>query len=686
MRALLAIFTLLFTLTTQATTYHALVVGVSEYPSLDPSLNLEGPKYDALRVKTMLQQQGVSSDNITLLADGVEGAPLPTRSNILAAFESITAKVNRGDFVYLHFSGHGSQQPNLSGGKEEGADGLDEIFLPRDIGQWSKKLGTVSNSLTDNQVNVLTTRLRNKGANVWVVFDSCHSGTMTRSLTGQEFRSRNVGLQALRSSKPAKSKALPVADTLAPVELASDAGALVSFGAAQSNEEAPEMLLPNGEVSSPQGLFTYTMTNLISQNPNITYRQLAQGILSSYNSMPWYRTMPLFEGGAQLDQPIFHREGEISERFALTEKKGRYTIQAGQLNGLGVGAVVEVFADIGSDEPVAVMEVTQSGLTTSQAELRDGALSHQADGNKAHYVSLLSPAVPEKIRFKWQKMPNEKWVTAMTQLLSDNEHLARTVEWVASDDVADISLYVTPQRLYFFTLTNQFLPCDLVASTSNEVCDDKQQEKYLSLSLERVPNADKTLHNGVSRVVRAYNLRRLAASMQGKSSIESDVSLNNESRGLEQVITAQDGDLLKVSFTNRGRNPVDLAVMFIDSGMGITQIFPDPGFSGRLSAGESEDFEGEMSSASTQGEEQFVVIAVPASKTAPQMSLSHLQQESLESSTFIRVGEEIATRGDGSYEDVFAQSLGDVAATRAFKKKEKSNGRAAISVIRLQTQ
>ena len=35
----------------------------------------------------------------------------------------------RDDFVYIHYSGHGSQQPAIEAGSE--TDGLDEIVLPR---------------------------------------------------------------------------------------------------------------------------------------------------------------------------------------------------------------------------------------------------------------------------------------------------------------------------------------------------------------------------------------------------------------------------------------------------------------------------------------------------------------------------------------------------------------------------
>ena len=66
--------------------------------------------------------------DVIVLADGVEGAGAPTLAAIRAAFADLTAKVQPGDFVYLHFSGHGSQAPALH--PETELDGLDELFMP----------------------------------------------------------------------------------------------------------------------------------------------------------------------------------------------------------------------------------------------------------------------------------------------------------------------------------------------------------------------------------------------------------------------------------------------------------------------------------------------------------------------------------------------------------------------------
>ena len=176
-------------------TGYALIVGASKYTSLDERMQLEGPKYDAEMVSAYLKQKKTSLfpvANVKVLADGVAGAHSPTKAAIEEAMASIAQKVSVGDFVYLHFSGHGSRQPAKVGDLTE-TDGLDEMFLPSDIGAWDDTVGAVKNALIDDEIGTLIGGIRNKGAFVWVVFDSCHSGTVTRGApAGEEMRMRQV--------------------------------------------------------------------------------------------------------------------------------------------------------------------------------------------------------------------------------------------------------------------------------------------------------------------------------------------------------------------------------------------------------------------------------------------------------------------------------------------------------------
>ncbi|MCK5749019.1 MAG: caspase family protein, partial [Oricola sp.] len=154
---------------------YALVVAVSKYENLDETLWLAGPVNDAKLVHEYLLDGApidFTEDRITLLADGIDGATAPTNAHIHEAFAALAEKAEPGDFVFLHFSGHGSQSPARVQGQEQ--DGLDELFLPSDISNWDMSTGTIPNALVDDDLGQMINRIIDKGANVWAVFDSCH--------------------------------------------------------------------------------------------------------------------------------------------------------------------------------------------------------------------------------------------------------------------------------------------------------------------------------------------------------------------------------------------------------------------------------------------------------------------------------------------------------------------------------
>ena len=148
---------------------HALLVGVSEYTHLDQRLWLKGPTNDVALMRRLLQERGFKPHNIRVL--GVEPERQPTRALILEELQRLAGITTKGDFVYLHFSGHGSQQP--AGDAADEPDKLDEIFLPADVGAWEQGIGSVKNAIVDNEVGAAITAIRQGGAFVWAVFDSC---------------------------------------------------------------------------------------------------------------------------------------------------------------------------------------------------------------------------------------------------------------------------------------------------------------------------------------------------------------------------------------------------------------------------------------------------------------------------------------------------------------------------------
>jgi len=145
--------------------HHALLIGINEYAS--PKVNnLNGAVNDVTMMRRILVTRlGFDEANIRVLTN--EEA---TRKDILKAIDTLVAEAGEEDVVYFHYSGHGSRQKDRNGDED---DGFDETILSYDARTPGVK------DILDDELEQRFARIRSK--HVLLVFDSCHSGTITRS-------------------------------------------------------------------------------------------------------------------------------------------------------------------------------------------------------------------------------------------------------------------------------------------------------------------------------------------------------------------------------------------------------------------------------------------------------------------------------------------------------------------------
>jgi metacaspase-1 len=134
----------------------ALCVGINDYPGTNN--DLRGCVNDARMWAELLSS--TYQYNIQTLFD--------KRATVKSFLDIIGNYINNsqsGDYIVITFSGHGTQVPDKSGDEE---NGLDEAFCLYD--------GLV----IDDDIRYMLKSL-NKEANLTVISDCCHSGTITRS-------------------------------------------------------------------------------------------------------------------------------------------------------------------------------------------------------------------------------------------------------------------------------------------------------------------------------------------------------------------------------------------------------------------------------------------------------------------------------------------------------------------------
>jgi hypothetical protein len=610
---------------------YALLIGANQYPSLEERWWLKGPANDVQLVATYLTTEApvpFPADHVTVLSDGVAGAEAPTLGAIRGAFADLTAEVRPGDFVYLHFSGHGTQAPAKDASTE--LDGLDELFLPVDIGPWSDAVGEVQNALVDDEIGALIDGLRAKGANVWAVFDSCHSGTATRAVESAEddVRVRQLPPEALGIDVDAVevSRSVDPRAVEAPFDEGEGEGSFVAFFAAQTNEVTPEKNLPKGKPGrKPQGVFTWTLMEVLAEYPNATYGQIGQEVLRRYAVKNLAKSTPLFEG--DLDQVVFGGEGgaRVSQWQAEVTEAG-LVIPAGTLHGLSEGAVLAVMgsaADADSDalgyvELTSVETFSSVGRAvekdgkTLPAELPKGVTLRKLDEALDFTLTVALP--PEG------SAPADELLAALDAL---TEAAGPRLAFVAPEAEADLRLAVlpdSPRPDAIWVLPATGLAEDLGATPSVSTGDKDGAELAAVLA------------DTLTTMARAQNLMKLAGAV-GTSSPDVEVELltrTPEDRTLRPLPFAPvpvliPEDEVHVLAKNNGEGPVDVNVLYIGADWSISHWF-----SGRLQPGDELKKGLFKISADVLGQERMLVVVTPARPQSPVEDLSYLAQDALD--------------------------------------------------------
>jgi hypothetical protein len=334
----------------------ALLVGCSKYP--EEKRRLLGPTNDVLLMEQVLTTRlRFTRGNIVELYDEQPDEALrPTHAHIVREIEALIEKTRPGDRVVLFFAGHGSQQPsrNLKG---EERDGLDETFLPSDVGSWNDATKEVARAIEDDTFDDWLTRLQKKGAHVWFIADSCHSGTLNRG--GEE--------EIVRRIDPADLGVPPMASTeLRDVPAIYEevaAGDLVALFATQPHEAEGEQKLPilsdAGEPHSSDryyGRLTWALAKtLATARRSLTYAELVDAIHTEHLRQGVLST-PLLQGTAIHKEILGEQDWAARRRFPLKNMDGgKFTLPAGQVHGLTPGSVLAVLSAPTANPPDEVL-------------------------------------------------------------------------------------------------------------------------------------------------------------------------------------------------------------------------------------------------------------------------------------------------------------------------------------------
>jgi len=345
-----------------------LFIGINDYP--DPSVTpLDGCVADARAMEHLFSERFGFASKLLLTDEDA------TRRGIRRGFEWLLERVvpGRGDSVVVFYAGHGSRVPDTdesAGGLDEAhADRLDECWVPHD--------GTLDgkNIVLDDDIQVLIDTLLARGAQVVLISDSCHSGTIHRGGDSAKHREVRIDPDAYRPGRPLLGRA---GEGMQGDESGARSG-FVSFSAASANQKAYEYTDESGDHC---GRFTYALRRIAGEIDELTtFEDLDRMIKGEFIARGWldYQT-PQFAASDAKRAERFLGGGVAPPHARVVEgsaARGSLEVNMGSFDGVREGTVFSFYRTISDmesgEDPIARGEAKSVEPFSSVVRLEEGA-------------------------------------------------------------------------------------------------------------------------------------------------------------------------------------------------------------------------------------------------------------------------------------------------------------------------
>jgi hypothetical protein len=640
---------------------HALLVGVSTYPNLSEGLQLKGPVNDVELFRQLLTERyHFPKENIHSLSEKSGEDRLPSRKNIEAEMRRLAEVAHAGDQVVILLAGHGSLQPQAAGAPFPQPDGQDRIFLPRDVGKWDRDSAKVANAIRGDEIGAWLRPIAQKGASLWVLVDSCHSGMGVR---GRE-RAREVDPEAPGGLAiphevmvEARRRAEKVSADLPEKARGAEATPLpglegvVVFYACQPTEETIERDLPaDVPDAKTYGLLAFTVCQVLAQaDAPLTYLELAQRVHRRYADMGRVTPTPLVEGRERNREVLGLSKFPRRSLILLAQHEGMLTVNAGAVNGLTRGSVLAVYPPAGAkaERPLGHVRVTEVKASSAEVEpcdfQRQKANKDLPDGRcevvSVDYGDLKLPVAIDPLDNHGKRVAK-----------GDQRVVAEALRPLAAKEASLLALATDPAKaewLVRIDAGNVYLVPG--SGWSGSPGEKGLPPLFGPYTIDA--NLTRTLGNPLERVARARNLLKLAGAAQEGNSDAADrddppMQLKVEVRRLTShadrkgeavewpnpAARLYDRDRVRLIIHNPNPYAVDITLLDVGPNCEITCLFPrtERGETSRIPAKSSFPVKPVKISGDLSGRESLVVVAVKAGQQAEPVDFSSLEEEGLE--------------------------------------------------------
>lgn len=343
---------------------HALLIGINRYPQI-PNADLQGCVSDMELMRSLLAERfGFPAERTRTLRD--EEA---TQQGIRGALADLAAAVGKDDIVVLFYAGHGSR---MNDPRQPGR--LLESMVTHDSGRGARP----NRDIIDEEIDQWVQRVNEKTPFVSLIFDCCHSGSVTRDPFGELTREAPADLRA--PAEMFDSGAVPeIFASARNVEAEQGRGTAgwmpgrrraVVIAACRADELANEH---TGEGAVRHGALTFFLGQALFQTPSgATWRDVFERISPKITTI-YGRQHPQIEG--RMDQLLFGTEEIRPASYlpVLAVRDGAVEIGGGAAHGVRPGSLWTVRSSSArhgeAGDEVAAVEVQTVRAATSTARV-----------------------------------------------------------------------------------------------------------------------------------------------------------------------------------------------------------------------------------------------------------------------------------------------------------------------------
>jgi hypothetical protein len=609
-------------------------------------LELEGGANDVALMRQLLTEKyRFPAKNIVVLseAEGTkDAARLPTRKNIERECKRLAALAKAGDQVVIMLSGHGSQQPEKEGAKDPYPDGMDRIFLPRDVRGWELGVAAVPNAISGRELGEWLRPVPTRKATLWVIVDACHSGEMLRG-AGEKPRQVDAakGLKVPDAEFVKARKRAQKQPKQAPGPLArlGQLNGVALLYACQPSEVTVECLFPREDPKGrPHGLLTYTLARVLrSSTAPLSYRELAHRVRAEYVAMERTFPTPVIEGKGS-NHDILGADKVERSTVLVTADDDVLTVNAGRLHGVTTGSILVVYPPPGekgelrghlrvTKAKVATAEVEPCAFASVKAPTKKSVLGGRCEVAQVDYGDLQLKVALDRAGSKARPADLENVARALAAWAKKP---GAPVKYLADAKTADWLVRVRDGKATLIRAAEWDSPAPKRGKQKRTVLGPWDVGKELGEELKA----------SLTKIARAQNLLKVAAQSlvgvgdgRGDFSARVKVEIVREGARGKEVTTAgtvplfYDRDKVQFRVKNTGKVPVDVTLLYVDSAFGIEALFPDKE-NNRLRPGATVRVPTVDVNAKTTGREYVVVLAVKSEGLQP-VDFTALAQKSV---------------------------------------------------------